>query len=250
MYIFLDFHHHETENLFIVKIPNVLPCPSSTEPKAEKTLHPVKGIIMTRSFPLSGLLLEFGGLLVFWVLASVCSVRVAIAGTFVFILGDGARRYLHGRTFPRLWIISTTLAVLFGLIDLLSVTPFMIQYEAVLTNLIIAGSFAWGAFGSRSLIQELVEDHQGFAFPPERTELRAYFKALTLLWVAYFMVKAGVYFWLLTHFSLSHALALRSLIGTLSLGCMIGLSMQGKRLFLLCQRIGLFLPRYTASNQA
>lgn len=197
---------------------------------------------MIRSAALRSLLVEFGSLLVFWGLATFCSLRVAIAGTLIFILGDTLRRYRNGLTFSRLWIISSVLAVLFGLIDLLAVTPFMIQYEGVLTNLIIAFCFTVSAFGKRSVIQELAEERQGFTFPPERTEIRAYFRAFTLVWATYFAAKAGLYLWLISHFPLPRALALRSVIGTLSLATMIGVSLQGKRIFLLCQRIGLFQP--------
>ncbi|MCG4259540.1 septation protein IspZ [Acetobacter senegalensis] len=205
---------------------------------------------MARFFLFSRILLDFGSLLVFWVLASFYSVRIAIAGTFVFILCDGLHRYLGKRTFPRLWIISNTLAIVFGVIDLISITPFMIRYEGVLTNLIIALSFAVGAFGATTPIQELVEEQQGFPFPPERQEIRAYFKSLTLVWALYFAAKAILYFWLLTYFPLPRALMLRSVIGTVSLGVMIGISLQGRRIFLLCQRAGFFLPRYSTEPQA
>ncbi|MFT9026412.1 hypothetical protein [Acetobacter indonesiensis] len=205
---------------------------------------------MARSFPLAKIMLEAGSLLVFWVLASLFSLRVAIAGTLVFIIWDAVRRYRNGRSFPRLWIIINTLAILFGVIDLISISPFLLPYEAVLTNLITAVCFTVSAFGSTSLVQEIVEERQGFPFPPDRLELKAYFRAFTLVWAGYFVAKAGLYFWLLQHFPLTRALALRSVIGPLSLFIMIGISMQGKRVFLLCQRLGLFLSPKPLPHEA
>lgn len=114
-----------------------------------------------------------------------------------------------------------------------------------------------GAYGSPSLIQEMVEERQGFTFPPERQEILSFFRIFTLAWAAYFAAKAILYGWLGTHYPLPKAIALRSTLGTLSLAVMVLVSMQGRRIFFSVNvqdfsslarpqtpEISGFLPRY------
>jgi hypothetical protein len=69
--------------------------------------------------------------------------------------------------------------------------------------------------------------------------VRHFFRLFTLLWAAYFFVKAAVYLWLGLMLPLEQALAVRSVVGTASFAAMIGLSFQGRRLFFLCRWLGL-----------
>ncbi|GAN60667.1 hypothetical protein ACI01nite_13000 [Acetobacter cibinongensis] len=198
---------------------------------------------MMRRLPSPHFFMEFASLIIFWLLAMFCSAKTAIAVTLVFVAADTIRRLLSKASFPRLWVICSVLAVVFGGIDLLAPTPFMIRYEGCITNLVTCASFIWGAYGSPSLIQEMVEERQGFTFPPERQELQSFFRIFTLAWAAYFAAKAILYVWLGTHYPLPKTIALRSAFGTLSLAVMVLVSMQGRRVFFLCQRAGFFLPR-------
>ena len=78
---------------------------------------------------------------------------------------------------------------------------------------------------------------------PGDAETRAFFRLFTLAWAAYFFVKAAFYVWIVWTLPLLQAMAVRSLIGSISLGLMIAVSAtQGRRLFFLCRRLGL-LPR-------
>jgi intracellular septation protein A len=140
--------------------------------------------------------------------------------------------------FTRIYLLSSGLALVFGTIDLLSQTPFLLKYEAVITNLATAIAFVLGAFGDKPMLQEIAEQ-RGESFPA-RADVRRFFQLFTLLWAAYFIVKAGLYLWIGTILPLERAIALRSLIGGISLALMLALSItQGRRLFFLCRRIGL-----------
>ena len=189
---------------------------------------------------------EFGPLVVLLALSAAFGVKVAIGGTIAFILVDSARRLWSHIPFTRIYLLSSGLAVTFGAVDLVSETPFMLKYEAVITNVATGIAFVAGARGDKSMLQEIAEQ-RGEAFP-DRRDVRHYFRLLTLVWAGYFFVKAGVYLWLGAVLPLQRAILLRSLIGGVSLGVMLAVSItQGRRLFFLCRRLGL-LPAVEAAT--
>lgn len=189
--------------------------------------------------PLRFMLTEFGPLLVFWVLALTFGTKAAIAGSVVFIIADAIWHYRRGNRPTRLYIFSSTLTVMFGAIDLFAVTPFMLKYESVLTNVATGAAFVIGARGAKPMLQELAEKQRRMTFP-EGADVRRFFQLFTLLWAVYFFVKAAFYFWLGLIMPLTEAMALRSIVGGITLGLMIALSVtQGRRLFFLCRWLGL-----------
>jgi len=180
---------------------------------------------------------DFGGIIVFYLLLYTIGLKAAIAGTIVFVIADAVRRRRHGLGFPRIYVLSSAMAVGFGAIDLFSATPFMIKYEAVISSLAIGAMFAAGARG-KSMLQELVEQRDGAAFA-NRPDIARFFQLMTLMWAAYFVVKAIVYLWLGEILPIEQTLQIRPVIGTVSLIAMIGISTQGSRLYLLARRLGL-----------
>jgi len=187
---------------------------------------------------------DFGPLLMFWGLDLAFGLKPAIAGSVLFILGDSLWRWRKGLPFTRLYVLSAVLTVVFGGVDLLSVTPFMLKYEAVITNAFIGAAFVAGARGPRPMIQELAEQRQGAPFP-DRPDITRFFQLFTLLWAGYFFAKAGFYFAVATLMPTTQAMLIRSVVGSVSMALMVLLSVtQGRRLFLICQRLGL-LPRVT-----
>ncbi len=185
---------------------------------------------------------ELGGLLAFSIALRVAGLRTAIAVTLLFVLVDGIRRLIRRRPVTRVWILSNALALAGGAIDLSAATPVLVRYEAVATNLLTAAVFPCGAFGRRSVVQEVAERWNGAPYGAERTDLRAFFRTFTLVWAGYFLLKALLYLWLAAHLPLERALALRSVIGGGSFAPMILLSWRGPSLFRLCRRCGLFAP--------
>jgi len=190
------------------------------------------------SHVLKFILWEFGPLIILLVLSRAFGLKVAIAGTIAFILIDGARRYWRRLPVTRIYLLSSGLALVFGTIDLLAQAPFMLKYEAVITNVVTGGAFLLGARGEKPMIQEIAEQ-RGEAFPV-RPDVTHFFRLFTLAWAAYFFVKAAAYLWIGEIMPLGEALALRSIIGSVSLGLMIAISFtQGRRLFFLCRWLGL-----------
>jgi intracellular septation protein A len=215
------------------------------EPIPEKRMN-----IFSRLAPiLRFALTEFGPLIVFWALALTLGTKAAIAGSVLFIVADAFRRWRWRLPTTRLYLFSSFLTVMFGAIDLFAVTPFMLKYESVITNIATGAAFVIGARGEKPMIQELAEKRQNTSFP-EGADIRRFFQLFTLLWAAYFFIKAAFYFWLGLILPLTEAMALRSVVGSVSLGLMIALSAtQGWRLFMLCRRLGL-LPEAPPERQA
>ena len=184
---------------------------------------------------------EFGPLIVFWTLAATLGVKPAILGSILFIAADAAWRRLKRLAFTRLYLLISGLTLVFGLVDLASTSPFMLKYEAVITNAATGLAFVAGALGETPIIQEVAEQ-RGQTFVATE-EIRAFFRLFTLVWAAYFFLKAALFAWMAWTMPMLEAMALRSVIGGVSLGLMIAISVtQGRRLFFLCRRLGL-LPK-------
>jgi intracellular septation protein A len=188
--------------------------------------------------------MEFGALIVFWAALYGAGIKPAIAAACAFILLDGCYRWWRQRPVTRIYILTSGLVIVFGGIDLLAANPFMIKYEAVITNIATGMFFVAGARGDKSLIQEVAEKRNQF---PDRADVRYFFRLLTLTWAAYFFVKAAVYLWLGMIYPLEKALELRTVLGGVSLACMFGISLVGRPLFFLCRRLGL-LPAVAADT--
>jgi intracellular septation protein A len=196
--------------------------------------------VFSRLAPLLGFALsEFGPLIVFMAIAFAFGAKAAIAGSVAFIAVDAVRRLRWRIPVTRLYVFSSVLTVMFGAIDLVAVTPFMLKYESVITNVATGLAFVIGARGAKPMLQELAEKQKNATFP-EGADVRRFFQIFTLLWALYFFVKAAFYYYLGLVLPLTEAIALRSIIGSASLGLMILLSVtQGRRLFDLCRRLGL-----------
>ncbi len=143
---------------------------------------------------LTFVLWEFGPLILLLTLSALFSLRVAIAGTILFILIDAVRRLWSHIPFTRIYLLSSGLALIFGTIDLFSQTPFMLRYEAVITNLMTGAAFVVGARGDRPMLEEIARQ-RGHTFP-DRADVRHFFRLFTLLWACYFLAKAAIYLWL------------------------------------------------------
>jgi intracellular septation protein A len=191
-------------------------------------------------------LAEFGPLIVFWLLTLAFGVKPAILGSIVFILADAVWRWRKRLTFTRLYLLISALTLIFGFVDLVATSPFMLKYEATVSNVATGIAFVVGALGEKPIIQEVAEQRgQNFV---ATDETRAFFRLFTLVWAAYFFLKAVLFAWMAWTMPMLEAMALRSVIGGVSLGLMVAVSTtQGRRLFFLCRRFGL-LPKATPAE--
>ena len=183
-------------------------------------------------------LFEFGPLAVFWILSLTAGVKAAILGALVAMIAEAAWRYRRGLPFTRLYKLVSGLTLAFGLFDLVSVQPFLLKYDAVVTNLVVGSAFVYGAFGEKPMMQEVAEQRGGEAFP-DSAEVRRFFQLFTLFWAAYFGLKAILFFAFAWTLPMTEAMAWRALVGGVSLGLMIAFSVtQARNSFFLMRRLG------------
>jgi hypothetical protein len=90
-------------------------------------------------------LAEFGPLIAFLLLSWSFGVKVAIAGTVTFVLLDGARRLWTSVPLTRIYVLTSALTAVFGAVDLFATSPFMLKYEAVITNVATGVAFSRAA---------------------------------------------------------------------------------------------------------
>ena len=193
-------------------------------------------------------LAEFGPLIVFWGLALTLGTKAAILGSILFILADAGWRWRKGLAFTRLYLLVSALTLVFGFIDLWATSPFMLKYEAVVTNVVTGLAFVVGALGEKPILQEVAQS-RGETFPIT-PEVVAFFRIFTLVWAGYFLLKAAFFLWMALTLPMLEAMALRSVVGSATLGLMILASAtQGRRLFFLCRRLGL-LPKPSPAGSA
>ncbi len=189
-----------------------------------------------------GIAAQLATVILFWTLLWLFGLKVAIAASIVFVVIDSTRRLITRAGFPALYLLTSGLTLVFGAIDLYSKTPFMIKYEAVITNLVIAVTFALGTRGEKSMIQKVAEQQVKEGFP-DRADIRAFFKLMTWAWALYFVLRATLYFWMGQVMPIERVLQIRPIIGFASLAVMMVLSFfLGEKLFHLAQRLGL-VPR-------
>lgn len=181
---------------------------------------------------------EFGPLIVFLALSALVGLKAAIAGAVAATLLDAGWRLWRRRPFTRLYVLVTALTLGFGAVDLWAATPFLIVYEAPISNALTGAAFVVGAFGEKPLMLEIAQARQTEPLPAT-AQLRRFMRLFTLVWAAYFFLKAGGYVWMAATLPMARAIALRSLLGGASLAAMSAVSMfQGRRLFFLCRRWG------------
>jgi intracellular septation protein A len=180
---------------------------------------------------------EFGSMIVFVIGLYGFGIKPAIVATIVWIIGDAIQRAVRGLGFPQVWLFANGLVVVFGGVDLYAATPFMMRYEPVVTNALTGLVFAAGAFGEKPVIQLLAEA-RGRDFG-EGPDIRRFFQWLTFIWVAYFLLKAALYYWLARTMSLEEAMPIRAVLGPVSLVALLALSWRSRPLFLLLRRLRL-----------
>jgi intracellular septation protein A len=192
----------------------------------------------------------FGPLIAFWGLDLTLGLKAAIAGSVVVIIIDSLWRWWRGLEFTRLYILISGLTVGFGAIDLVSDTPFMLKYEAVITNIVIGLMLVAGARGSRPIAMEVAEQQHGEPFP-KRPDIIRFYQLFTLMWAVYFFTKAGLYVILGQMMPMVQAMAVRSVFGTLSMALMMAFSvLRGRWLFLMLRRKRLLPPARPVAETA
>lgn len=198
---------------------------------------------------LAGIFNMFGGLIIFYAALLLVGTQTAIAVTLAYVVVDGGRRLAKREKLPPLYLPSALLGIGFGVIDLLAPSPFMLKWEPLIGNVLIAGFFAAGAHAEVPLPVQFAGS-AGKNIPLHRPEVMRFMRFWTYVWAAYFLARGAAIVWIMHEWPLAEAVAIRTVFGWVTLGAMIGLSFLGRRLMRAFQAIGLFRPAPAAPPAA
>ena len=190
---------------------------------------------------IAGIFDMFGGLIIFYAALLLVGTRTAIAATLAYVMVDGGRRLMKREKLPPLYLPSALLGIGFGITDLAAPSPFMLKWEPMIGNVLIAGFFVAGAHAEVPLPVQFAGP-AGKNIPLHRPEVMRFMRFWTYVWAAYFLARGAAIVWIMHEWPLAEAVAIRTVFGWATLGAMIGLSFLGRRLMRVFQLFGLFRP--------
>jgi uncharacterized membrane protein len=177
------------------------------------------------------LLSNFGPLIAFYAVNYRFGLMPAIAASSLWSIAEVVRHLVSKTPLTMIFKFSAAMTVVFGLVDLLAQQSLLFKYEAVVTNIATAAVFGATLRGGKSIIQESYERSpraQGRKMPEW---LPRYFRAVTAVFVVYFLAKAVLYFFVARAYSIEQALAIRAVVGNVSLAVLFGLTFAMSKLF-------------------
>jgi intracellular septation protein A len=190
---------------------------------------------------------NFGPLLVFYAVNHLYGLKIAIASTVLFTIIEIVYRWRRKEKTTAIFKYSAFMSLVFGAVDLYADQSFLFKYEACVTNLLTAGVFVSSLWSERSIIHDFYEKQTDAK--PVSSAMMIYFRWVTLVWVAYFVLKAGAYFWIADHYSLEQGLLIRVILGTASFYALLAISILGGRpIFKALQSKGLLPQDEKAQN--
>ena len=191
-------------------------------------------------------LTNFGPLIAYGVGQHFYGMKVGIMAATAVSLAEFLRFAIMRQRPPMFFLFSFGITVLFGLIDLLATDPFVFRYESVATSLVFALYFGASVLVGKPVIAEFARQ----TMDPERMKLpgvRRYLELLTFVWTGYFVVKAGVYFYVARTYSIEEALAFRAVVGNATLaGLLIGERVLRPQIIVVLKRLGILPPTVAA----
>jgi intracellular septation protein A len=181
---------------------------------------------MTKLKILSSFLFSnFGPLIIFYFCNHFWGLKVALAATVIWTIGEIIFKKLKGKELSQFFIFTATITIVFGLIDIYLQQSIFFKFEAPLTNFVVGLYFALSLFG-KPLIQEFAEQ-QGRIAGTLSADTEYYFKFLTLVWAFYMWAKSVVYIWVAMNMTLEEGLVFRTIFGSISFYGLLGISIFG-----------------------
>ena len=162
--------------------------------------------------------LEFSPLIFFY-LGNYCfGFKVAIGLTLAISILQYSYLKLKKQTISNFFKFSFLISILFGLLDLSLKNPIFFRYEASMTNVITGIFFGLTLFNGKPMIQEFGEKRlEAKGELHKITPLTIYFfKISTIVWTFYFFLKAIVYAYISSRYSINEGLAIRTVVGNVS----------------------------------
>jgi intracellular septation protein A len=161
------------------------------------------------------ILRDFGPLIVFYGTNHFFGFVPAIVAGMVWAVGDVAYVKITGQKVSAFLWFSSVVTLGFGVVDLYVQGPFLLRYEAVLSNVVTGVFFGLTLRADKTIIQEFAERRAKASGKeiPINPDTVHYFRLCSAVWTGYFFLKATAYAWIGYRFDLEHALAIRVVIG-------------------------------------
>jgi intracellular septation protein A len=180
-------------------------------------------------------------LLVFYAFDWGWGLRPAIVASALWSMGEVVLRLVRKEKLDALFKFTAVTTFVFGALDLVITQPRFFSYEAVATNVVTGGFFA--SMAATDISPMLDQVH---ALRPDARgdlELPSRLRVAIGLCAAYCFVKAGIYAWMATAFSVERAMGLRVIVGNVSMVVFFAAVRFGiDPVLRLLQRAGYLLP--------
>jgi intracellular septation protein A len=167
---------------------------------------------------------EFGPLLAFLILNSFIGLKPAIAVSLVWTIVE-VIVLVWSRSKPTtLFVVSSSVAICFGILDLSLSGPFFLKIEVGVVNSAFAAMFGLSLFRERSVIQEIAERRERSLPEKDPEDRKFFFRCWTAIWCSYYLVRAIVFTSLNFTSNFPHSLLIRTGLGTVSFWALLGTS--------------------------
>lgn len=166
---------------------------------------------------------NFGPLVGFYLTNQIWGLKAAVLASVILVLAEFFWLKSKKEKVSSFFYFSSTLVIVFGMLDLSIQEPFFIKFEATLTNLFFAVFFGISLFKEKSIVQEFAETQKRTS-TEQSQDKKFFFQLFTIFWCLYFLVKAVFYLWLNFNSSLNEGLLLRLVIGKISFWIMMFIS--------------------------
>ena len=125
-------------------------------------------------------------------------------------------------------MFSAGITIVFGLLDMYLQKSLFFKYESTVTSILFGCYFAASLRGEKPLIQEFAEA-QGRIKKEISPDSSYFFRFITIVWSLYYFLKAAFYGWVATKYSLEEGLAIRGVVGNISMYGLLFVSIFGAR---------------------
>lgn len=166
---------------------------------------------------------NFGPLIVFYIANHFWGLKTAILVSLVFTVIEVVQLKASKKEITTFFKFSVAMALVFGVLDLTLENAFFYKIEASITNLFTAFFFGITLFQPKPLIQQFAEQ-QGRTSKDQSEDKTFFFRLLTMVWTFYFIIKATIYLWINLNSDVEQGLIVRAIIGNVSFGIMLFVS--------------------------
>ncbi len=186
------------------------------------------------------LILNFGPLFGFYIFNHFFGFEVGIYASIVIVFTEYFCLRFRKLNINKFFYFSSAIVLIFGTADLLMKEAFFIRYEASATNLLFALFFGLSLLNEKPLVQEFAES-QNRVLPESSPDTLFFFRAFTIFWCIYFLLKAAFFLWISFNVTFSEASITRIIIGNVSFWIMMFISIGlPTQIWNLMERLRLF----------